>query len=92
MEVKYENRGEEQNGARAVRNMDNGRVKMLLLLHYTVQREVFTTGKGPLSGRSSMGGCCEIVTALRRVVGVRARKWRHVQGGNCAWQRRGHTM
>lgn len=28
---------------------------VLLLLHYAVQREVMTTGKGPLSGRLSMG-------------------------------------
>jgi hypothetical protein len=76
MVVRYENRNEEQNEATAVREIDNGRVRMELLLHYAVQREVLTTGKGPLSGRLSMGGECEIVTAQRRVVCTWARKWR----------------
>lgn len=78
MVVRYESRNEEQNEATAVREIDNGRVRMelLLLLHYAIQREVLTTGKGPLSGRLSMGGEGEIVTAQRRVVCTWARKWR----------------
>lgn len=68
---------------------------LLMLLHYAIQREVVTAGKGPLSGRWAWGREVEIVTVQGRVVCTWTRKRRrtdrHVQGKD-AWQERGHTM